>query len=352
MPIPGAQLAGTRLFWDRRAPLDYLQIRTNLDDFQVEEILKTTPSGTGEHLWLQVEKRGWTTEQMKRELAKASGIKVGQIGHAGLKDRHALTRQWVSLPLGQQAPPEWDAILPATIRVRQAVRHTRKLRHAVLAGNRFRLTLRACRGNRRALTNRLSRIAQVGVPNYFGEQRFGRDAANLSRARAMGQRGQLERNRFQRGLLLSAARAALFNRLLAMRVADGTWGQVLPGEILALAGTQRYFGPVAVDATLRERVARADIHPTGPLWGAGPVLVSGELAGLETRLAAREPALLAAVELARMTADRRPLRVIPQALDWHWKSRTQAVLQMVLPAGSFATVVLAALAAEVNDVQH
>ncbi|MBK1727273.1 tRNA pseudouridine(13) synthase TruD [Halorhodospira neutriphila] len=325
-------------------PLGTAQLRSRPEDFRVEEELGFTPSGAGEHLMLRVRKRGWTTEAVARRLAEALGIPRGRVSFAGLKDRHAETEQWLSAHLpGAAAPLAAGEELADGVRVVAATRNARKLRRGALAGDRFTLRLRAVAAPPAAVDARLAAIARRGVPNYFGAQRFGRGGRNLEQARAWLLEGQPVRGRTVRGLLLSAVRAELFNRVLAARVADGTWERLLPGDRAGLDGRGSHFAVEAVDEALRRRTARGEIHPTGPLAGTGGEGPGGAPAALEAAILAEEPELTAALEHRGVRADRRALRLMPRGLIWRWPASGELELRFTLTSGAYATEVVAEL---------
>ncbi|MFP4129386.1 MAG: tRNA pseudouridine(13) synthase TruD [Halorhodospira sp.] len=323
------------------APLGGARLRACPEDFRVDEVLPFAPSGTGEHCLVRVRKRGWTTEAVARLLAERTGVARGGIGLAGLKDRHAVATQWLSVhspkPLPALAPGE----LADGVTVLRAVRNTRKLRRGALSGNRFTLRLRAVDAPGRAVDRRLQAIAWRGVPNYFGPQRFGRDGRNLAQARAWLLHGEPVRGRTVRGLLLSAVRSELFNRVLARRVAAGTWDRLLPGDRALLDGSGSHFAVEAVDGDLRRRAGQGDLHPTGPLPGTGGDGPTGEVAALEAAILAEEPDLVAALAARGVRADRRPLRLMPRRLAWRWLEPATLELSFTLASGAYATVVLA-----------
>jgi len=325
-------------------------LRHTPDDFQVEEELGFAPEGEGEHLWLWLEKRGINTDQVARRLARIAAVRQGDVSYAGLKDRHALTRQWFSIHL-----PKSDAALAAQWhdsqwRVLRAAKARRKIRRGSLHGNRFIITLREMRGDRQGIEARLVRIAARGAPNYFGEQRFGHD--NIARAEAMA-RGELRvADRHLRGIYLSSLRSALFNAVLARRVRDGSWDQALPGEALNLDGTHSFFVSDAIDAAIGVRLAQGDIHPTGPLWGQGELPSRGEALALELSVLVECPALWRqACADAGMKQERRPLRLLVKQLSWHWPGKETLQLEFSLPAGSYATSVVREIASEPH-VKH
>ena len=318
-------------------------IRTVPEDFFVEEIDAFAASGEGEHLLLSVEKRGMNTAYAAKLLAQWAGVGEMAVGYAGLKDRHAVTRQRFSVHLPRRQAPAPGALEAEGLRVLGHAWHARKLPRGALAGNRFRLVLRAVAGDRAAIEARLRDIAATGVPNYFGEQRFGRDGANLDNAIAMFAGRRVARA--QRTHLLSAARSELFNRVLAARVRDGSWNRGLEGEVWLLDGSRSVFGPEPWSQALADRLARFDIHPGAPLWGRGELRSTGAARQVEEAALAdgQALALRAGLESAGLRQERRATRLRPAGLAWEWPGDDVLLLAFELPPGAYATTVLAAL---------
>ena len=322
------------------------------EDFRVEELPATTPEGEGEHVWLEIEKRLLNSEDVAVWLARESGAGRGKVSYAGRKDRQAVTRQWFSVQCPPESEPDWTARAEAwngaqeggeeagRMRMLQIARHARKLRTGHLAGNRFEIRLGDVQGDRAAAEQILEAIRSGGIPNYFGAQRFGRD--NLAKARAWLGGGRAPRSRNQRSLLLSAARSAIFNAVLAERVRRGDWDRLLPGDVANLEGSGSVFPVAEVDAELEARAARLDLHPTGPLWGKGAMQTEGEVEALETTMAAGEPALAEGLAKADVKAARRALRMVPGAVEWRWEGH-DLWLTLELGAGEYATGVLEAI---------
>lgn len=319
------------------------RIRTRPEDFFVEELPGFAPSGSGEHLLLTVEKRGMNTAFAAKRIAQWAKVPEMGVSYAGLKDRHAVTRQRFSVHLPKKVAPDIAALDSDELRVIEHAWHARKLPRGALAGNRFVLTLRDVQGSRDLIEQRLRMIAELGVPNYFGEQRFGRDGDNVAQALAMfgGRRVRRE----QRTLLLSAARSELFNRVLSARVQAGSWNTALEGEVWALDGSRSVFGPEPFTDELAARLAAFDIHPSGPLWGRGELRTQATAGELERRVLSEDEALAlrAGLEMAGLLQERRALRLRPTDLQWHWSDGDVLELAFALPPGTYATVVLAEL---------
>lgn len=314
------------------------RLRSSPEDFVVEEILGYDADGAGEHALLWVEKRGANTDWVARELAKFAGVSQVAVGYAGMKDRHAVTRQTFSVQLAGKPDPDWSVFPHAEVKVLAATRHSRKLKRGALRGNRFVLVLRDAQGDREAAERVLAQIAARGVPNYYGEQRFGREGGNVEQARAMFAGRRVERDK--RSFLLSAARSQIFNSVLAARVERDAWDKPLDGEIWSLAGSRSWFGPEPFTDVLAERLARADIHPSGPLWGQGEPPAQAEAGALERQIGAAYGDLAAGLAAARMDQERRPLRLMPKDLRWRWHDDGALELSFELPAGAYATVVV------------
>lgn len=307
-------------------------------DFQVNEVLDIPLSGAGEHLWLWIEKSGLNTEEAVRILSKALGVAQRQISYAGLKDRQALTRQWLSIHVPGQAL-EVTGFSHPQLSILQAVRHSRKLQRGAHSANGFVLRLTGFSGDRDAVGQRLQQIARAGVPNYYGPQRFGHDGQNLLQALHYAQEQQVPERRNLRSRLLSTARSALFNRMLAQRVADGSWNRAQPGDLLSFTDSRSFFMAGAAECD-DPRLAQLDLHPTAALWGQGELPGAGAGWQLEQAVAAAEPALCRWLEQAGLKQERRILRLPVQALGWSWPSADCLQLEFVLPTGCFATAVV------------
>jgi tRNA pseudouridine13 synthase len=319
------------------------RIRAMPEDFMVEELDAFAASGSGEHLLLTIEKRGMNTAFAARRIAEWAGIPELGIGYAGLKDRHAVTRQRFTVHLPKKVAPDIAALESEDMRVLAHAWHAKKLPRGALAGNRFALVLRDVHGDQQAVDARLHAIAERGVPNYFGEQRFGRGGDNVGNALAMF--GGRRVARAQRTHLLSAARSQLFNRVLAARVASGNWDRALDGEVWLLDGSRSVFGPEPFGDALAARLATFDIHPSAPLWGRGELRTAGAAVALEGSVLedAQSLALRAGLEAAGLKQERRATRLRPQSLEWTWLDPATLQLRFSLPPGAYATTVLAEL---------
>ena len=315
--------------------------RSAVEDFNVEELPAFEPSGQGEHLLLTIEKRGMNTAFAAERIAQWAGIPEMGVGYAGMKDRHAVTRQRFSVHLPKKVAPDLATLVSDDLTVIEQHWHLRKLPRGALAGNRFGIFLREVQGDRAAIETRLAEIASGGIPNYFGEQRFGRDGSNMDAARRMFAGARVGRE--QRGILLSAARSEIFNAVLSARIADGRWYDGLDGEVWMLDGTHSVFGPEAMTVELQARAQSLDIHPTGPLWGRGELRSSGAVREIEAAVAAAHADLCEGLEMAGLSQERRALRVRVGDLQWQWPASDVLRLDFSLPPGAYATSVLAEL---------
>ncbi|GAB4193034.1 MAG: tRNA pseudouridine(13) synthase TruD [Wenzhouxiangellaceae bacterium] len=315
-------------------------LRAQAEDFIVDEILSHQPDGQGEHLWVRIEKCHANTEWVARQLARWAGVSPRAVSYAGLKDRHALTRQTFSIHLPGKADPDPQSLDgQGEFRLLTLQRAARKLQRGAVTSNRFEITLSNYNGDPDGLEQRLEAIGRIGVPNYFGEQRFGH--RNLAEADAwLGQGGKAPRSRHRRGLYFSVLRAYLFNQVLARRVQQDQWCAVIDGDIVMLDGTRSWFvAQVDEIDQLQQRCAEGDLHPSGPLPGEQASDLQGQAGALEAAVIEPYQHWVSALAEQRVKAQRRALRVIPQQLNLEYNDRGPC-LSFILPAGCYATVVL------------
>jgi len=321
-------------------PLGTARIRVSPEDFFVDEELPFVPDGAGEHLLLQLEKRGHNTGWLAQRLSQVAGIHPRLVSFSGRKDRHAVTRQWFSLQLPGKSDPDFSALAADGVRVLAMHRHGRKLRTGTHRINRFVLVLRDVDAAPAAIDARLALIARQGVPNYFGDQRFGREGGNLAQARACVESGRLPSSPARRGMVISTLRSEIFNAVLDARVRDGSWNRILPGELVMLEGANgRWFADDG-DASLAARCEALDVHPGGPLAGEGGARPAAAALELESRMLAGYDAALAALARWRVESDRRALRSPVLALQHEHTAPGVLRLAFALWRGSYATTVL------------
>jgi tRNA pseudouridine13 synthase len=322
------------------APLARGRLRARPEDFLVEEQLGFAPDGEGDHLLLRVRKTGANTEWAARRLARIAAVPVSTVGYAGLKDRHAVTVQWFSIPRSRDVMPDWSILVEEGIDVLESCPHRRKLKRGALAGNRFGILVRDLEPEMMpGLDERLAMIRARGVPNYFGEQRFGHDYSNLVRAHALfaGTAGRVRRH--QSGLWLSAARSQIFNEVLAERVRRGDWDRPLEGDCLQLAGSNSYFLAETIDASTRARCEGMDVHPTGPLWGKGELPSHGSIRQLEDAAGMPFADWCEGLAVFGLAQERRSLRLPVADLDAQ-RVGGGLLLTFSLSAGAYATTLL------------
>jgi tRNA pseudouridine13 synthase len=322
-------------------------IRGKTEHFQVTEIIKHEPCGSGEHVYLYVEKQDTNTDWVAEQLARYCGVAKRDVSFAGMKDRRAVTKQWFSVYLVNKPEPDWREFNSGQIKILIATRHQRKLRRGALSGNQFGITVTSLDGKTGEFNQTLDNIKNFGVPNYFGEQRFGRDGKNIECALAMFSGRRVKRN--QRSIYLSAARSYVFNEILSQRIQSNTWQQVVQGDVLMLSGTNSVF--VAESGQLEELQRRHDIYDldvTGPLAGDGELMTAGEVALQEQAVFEQYPALVKGLKEARLEQARRPLRVVPGDMQWEL-AEDGLILKFFLPAGSYATSVLRELVVPIEQ---
>lgn len=317
------------------------KFRSSPDDFIVEEISSFEAHGEGEHLLLTIEKRGLNTAFAASALAKWAGINEMGVGYAGLKDRHAVTRQRFSVHLPKKKLPDFEGLNIEGVKLLEWQWHHRKLPRGALAGNRFKLILREIEGDNEAIEKRLKQIRDSGLPNYFGEQRFGRERANVGMALKMFAGDRVKRE--QRSIYLSAARSEIFNAVLASRIENRNWLSALEGEVWMINGSHSIFGPEAFNDELRARADKLEIHPTGPMWGKGELRTQAAVAACESAVAEAHQALCDGLVQADMRQERRALRIQVQDLRWEWAADKQLCCHFSLPPGAYATELLAEL---------
>lgn len=331
-----------------RAPHCKAIIRQSPADFRVAEILPFEPEGTGGHHWLFIEKTDTNTDWLANALARFAGVPQVAVGYAGLKDRHAITRQWFSVNLEGQEVPDWSAFDSDQYRIIDMQRHNKKLKRGALQGNHFDITLRELSGDKDSWLEGLMHIKQHGFPNYFAEQRFGHQSGNLFRADQWFKTGRAPSRRNQRSIILSAGRSWLFNLVLSERIKFGSWNQALQGDVMQLAGSRSFFHVADVDEIIEQRLAQMDIHPTGPLWGRGRLPNSALSQQLEETVLLDWQPWKQALEKAGLSQERRALRVFPQQMNWQFVDNQCLKLSVQLPAGSYLTALLRELG-QIND---
>ncbi len=338
------------------------RIKDSPEDFVVEELPAYEPSGAGEHLYVRFTKRGLTTEDAVRALARGAGVQARDVGVAGLKDKVGVTTQTVSLPVPAGPAREgFDARVLALavpgVTIHEARRHGNKLKTGHLRGNRFTVVVRGLGlADVAAVSEALERAGREGIPNAFGSQRFGRDRDNAAQALAwLTGRAAGPRDPRKKRFLWSALQSEMFNAVLARRVADGTWRLPLAGDVLRKDDSGGLFDCVD-EVTDRARAERGEVSPTGPMYGTKMREASGRPGALEREVF--DERLGAGFDLAQTRpygeGTRRGLRLCIEAMTVQrmvkqdveqdgLSGEQDAALRVsfVLPKGAYATSVLA-----------
>lgn len=304
-------------------------------DFFVEERLGFEPDGKGEHCWLWIEKENLNTADAAQRLARFAGIRESDISYSGLKDKRAVARQWFCLHLLNRQV-DWSVWDDSALRILRAERHSKKLRRGTHRSNYFEITLRDVQGDTDALQSRIAQIRQQGVPNYFGEQRFGRDGRTFELAkRAAEQNSRLKRQ--QASLYFSALRSYLFNEVLSHRIANNNWNTPLEGEVFMLHRSNSVFSQ-ALDAALLARFESGDIHLSGPMPGVeGTIVPTDAVLQIEQAVLHEHDALVNYLIAAKVESARRSLRLVPDDLCVEQIDNGTWRFAFTLGRGCFAT---------------
>ncbi|GGM95159.1 tRNA pseudouridine synthase D [Thermus composti] len=321
------------------------EIRVEPQDFQVEEVPAYSPLGEGEHLFFLLEKEGLTTRQVVEFLRDQVGVPEKEIGVAGLKDKHARTRQWLSIPRKYE-----DALCLLEnlrgVRLLTADLHPHKLRTGHLKGNRFRILIRGAHGRERAEAI-LKALQAKGVPNYYGPQRFGLGGLNPVRGYRLVKEGKGRGSPWLKRFLIGSLQSLLFNDWVALRMERGLYERVIPGDWAKKHATGGEF--LVEDPKEAERALRLEISATGPLFGKKYPEAQGEARALEDEVLARYD--LKREEFRARRGARRPIR-IPLS-EWHLEETPEGLwLAFFLPKGSYATSLLREVMKKEVDLQE
>ncbi len=315
------------------------RIRVRNEDFEVEEVPSYEPCGSGDHLYLWVEKRGMAPEFFARTIAQKLGISPGAVGTAGLKDRHAITRQWVSVP--KESEPNVGKLDGEGMRVLKTGRHTNKLKPGHLRGNQFRILIREA--NREVSAEAiLDRIRTPGLPNFYGPQRFGREGSTVDLGlQCLAGKAPRRIRPFLFRFALSAVQSLLFNDYLTRRLKDGLFRTVIAGDVMTKWPTGGMF--VTQDIVAEQlRFDAREIVTAGPMFGKKTYPAEG-------LAAEREAAVLRDNKLSPASfggfgklvlGTRRHNLIYLDDLTANWEPDGLR-LSFTLPAGSYATVLLA-----------
>lgn len=328
-------------------PTATAKIKAQPEHFQVNEVLGYEFTGNGEHLMVRIRKTGENTSFVANELAKACGVKSKDVSWAGLKDRHAVTEQWLSIHLPKGDTPDFSDFLAQypSIEIVATTRHNKKLRPGELAGNQFVVTLSEVSDVKDVLT-RLESIATTGVPNYFGSQRFGNQGNNLEEARRWGKENVRTRNQNKRSMLLSAARSWIFNSIVSERIEQGLFNTVIEGDMLETQSSL-VLAQESNLAELNELLVKGLSDITAAMAGDNALPTQAKALKLEQPHLDAEPDLMALIRGNRMRHDRRAISLKAQDLTWQAEGDC-VTLRFSLDAGCFATSIVREL---VNEIE-
>jgi len=312
-------------------------LKSRPEDFRVIEELGFEPGGNGEHLFLWIEKTAMSTHELIEQVASDFSIPPKHIGYSGLKDKQAVTRQWLSLHLpGQQALFK----LPRVDRYQLLDHgwHHRKLRPGSHRFNHFEVLLRDVEQMPDSALKQLRLIGEQGIANYFGVQRFGRNQDNVEQALKQLDRRKLGRNK--KGLYLSSLRSYLFNRILSERISRGHWHNPLPGDVFMLRGTHSIFSE-NLDSELIQRFQSQDISSTASLYGSGQCQLSGSPLKIENQVFSEREDITRCLDRHGTKRQMRALRVSVGDFSYrHDRVEKNLLLKLRLPAGCYMTTLL------------
>ena len=314
-------------------------LRSSESDFKVFEQLPFSPCGEGEHLLIHIRKTGLNTVFVAKQLAKYFAVKENLVTYAGLKDRFAITEQWFGVHLPGKQQYDLSDLAIDGLEVITYARHNKKLRTGALSGNRFEITLRNVNDINEVI-RRWHAVNEFGVPNYFGEQRFGIDGGNIERAAALFA-GKKVKDKKKRGIYLSAARSLLFNHIISQRINENTFDKLQKGDVLMLAGTQSVFLPEAIDDVIEQRFREKDVDITAPLWGAGQLMTLEAPLILEQGLTENFADFCQGLAKFGLKQERRRIRLsLKDGVIASNEKENTITLAFTLAAGCFATTVL------------
>ncbi|HAU1271213.1 TPA: tRNA pseudouridine(13) synthase TruD [Legionella pneumophila] len=308
------------------------------EDFQVNELFEGQFSGEGEHIVLKIEKKGLTTEEVVKSLARLINKPIKLISYAGLKDKQALTTQWLSIHAPGEVIEGIETLEAPGWKILECTRHNKKLRPGFLSGNHFTIALRDV-SNETDLIHRIEQIKLKGVPNYFGEQRFGRDGGNLIKAEEILVQGRKVKDRFLKGMYFSAARSWLYNLILSRRVKESSWNLPLLDVIQLVGSNSVFVNDKSMDEQLLQRIGEKDVSPASPLPGRSKNLVKGTALQIINEVYAEWSAWLDGLEKNGLEEAWRANILYPEQIEYRINQGT-VELSFVLPAGAYATVVL------------
>jgi tRNA pseudouridine13 synthase len=350
------------MFYLNHSPIDFYFKQTP-QTFVVEEVPLYPFSNEGEHLILKVRKKNLTTWQMLKIISEQIGVKLRDIGYAGLKDKNALTYQYISIP--KKFENDVTKLNHLDIKIIEKTYHNNKIKIGHLKGNRFFITLKKVLPiNAKKIDSVLKNIEKFGMPNYFGYQRFGTEQNNFELGKKIVQKELKIRDRKKRKLFINAYQSHLFNLWLAKRVEISKMVDSfdikelkdfinLPTGVLEELKSQKHFfkilpGDIAKHYPFGRLFFVDDVLAEAKRFFNKEISVTGLLAGVKTKRAdgvARDIEKDFDDEAIDEFGDRRYAWVFVEDLKGRYKEeKAWYELSFFLPKGSYATILLEEIA--------
>ena len=327
-------------------PTSHGLYKQQYEDFIVIEELGFDLTGEGEHVLVYLEKIDCNTVFVAEQLAKYVGISAKNVSYAGLKDRQAVTQQWFSLHMPGQDTPDFSQFDLTGCQILQVTRHNKKLKIGALKGNRFKIVLRNLTGQQE-VESKLELIKQHGVPNYFGEQRFGREQNNINQAIKWANGEISVKDRKKRSFYLSAARSAIFNDIVSQRIQRQIQQTVIDGDILQLSKSNSWFLSKTEELSLlQQRLQNGEINITAPLVGDSGLGTESIALTFEQSCLENWSCFTELFRKERVETMRRSILLRPEQLEWQWRDENNLDISFYLPSGCYATSVLRELIIE------
>lgn len=324
-------------------------IKSQPEDFRVIENLGFEPCGEGDHLFLHIEKTNVTTPDLIDQVAREFSVKSRDIGYSGMKDKVAVTRQWLSVHL----PGKMNSIeiKPSSVyHLLSTGWHNKKIRPGSHRSNRFEVMVRAVTELSNQTQMQIEAIRQYGIANYFGVQRFGIRQDNVDRAihAFSNDRRARKLNRTKRSWYISALRSYLFNAVLSRRIEKGHWKQPLTGDVFMLSGSHSLFSD-AIDDSIIERFQQQDISSSASLYGEGSRKLLHEALALEDEVFDQHPQIIECLDRQKVKLQMRSTRVAVDAFEVEYNQQQETLkIQATLPKGSYFTTLLGHFIESVN----
>ncbi len=318
------------------------KIKVKPEDFVVDELFEWNFKNSGEHLYCKIKKTNLNTAEAIKLIAKSTSCRARDIGYAGLKDKRAITSQWISVPV-KESDISSELLEINNIEIMESHRHDRKLRQGQSLGNRFEINVQDIQVNRETLEKRCSEISLGGFPNYYGSQRFGLQFKNLRKAVSLLLSNNMKQLTKRNGFYLSCLRSFLFNVILSERVKLKNWNTYIDGDLMQLSGTHSVFCSESNDDKIKSRFDSGDIQPVGPLWGSARIL-PGELAvEIENETLNAYSIIVKNFKLLKVKAGYRPYCAKPKNLKILDIQANSCRLEFELAPGQYATELLSQL---------